>query len=1469
MGFSYGGYVCVTIVRRSAMTALRGGAADKAGNEYEDLWTAIRVADLLHGQAHRIRLEPPGDAGVGVEFEVDVAGRTWGEQTKNVATTWTIARLKKGDASGRISVLAGAKHQIELGRGYRLITSSTANPLLDLSNRARATLTIAEFKDELTEVLRPDFATIVDYWAVTEEVAWRLLKDIVVEHHPTELLRRTVWLAFRTLYAGDPNDVLDAVGRFCSEHRHENISAPQVAAFLKPRFIERLLAGDDTVRRMLHRTLERHQRRVQHAKPSFGFVPRSEAQAIIDKLDDVDSPQIVVVDGPAGYGKSAVVAEIASTLDQRGWFVAVARMDTGTAMPTSDHLGEQMGLSESPSVLLAGVADGLRGLLVVDQLDAVSYFSGRMPDSFDAVDEIRDELQRVPNLKLLLVVRTVDLENDPRLRFVLHTEGLALRHTLQKLSADQVREQLRQHGCPVPVDATVELLCTPLHFAVFSHLSEEARRHSYLTLQDLYDRLTTEARKRATNRAGHMSWAAITSTLVAYMSEQQTLAAPRALLDEFPLEEIASLESEAILVTEERGVSFFHESYFDYLFARAFVTRGDDLHEFLTNSGQFLFRRAQTRQVVEYLAAQDRQRFRDVVTRLLGSPSIRSHIKQVVVGVLRQLTPTATDWDALEDIAWREGVIGRSVLSLLSAPQWFDSADHSGRWEAWLADPNRVEAAAQQLISVATERGQRVAELFRRYTGTNEEWRLRLRALISWSMCPPIVPLAIELIEGGHVDDARGPIAVNSDFWSIVAALEDDDPVGAARLIGAYLKRGLARAHADGASDPFASKHLARHSQGHDVIQHVAEKVPKPFICEVLPFIAELSNIRLQTQNPSLRHWGRPLKNGRSVDDTIFAAVEEALQSLAISNPQAASEAISPYRNAASEALRFLVCRTLTASPDSDDAIDWLIADQRNLMLGWYDSPRYASYQLIAAHSARCAEQLCRQLETEILRGDKGFRPHHGQVALLYGIDPERMSTAARRRLEELKRLFVGPPPSPAPIVASFVGPPISSDASKRMGDKNWLSALRKHTSEHTRERNGVTVGGASNLAQVLGTRANEDPERFARLALHFDSSIPMTAIKHVIQSVGSNIDPALFALLCEHALTTYGDEVSHAVCTAISDFSAIDDRLISLVDQLSISTDPNPEHTSADLRDPYITGLRSTRGSAALAVAAALFQGAQHLDRLLTLVRRLANDPSVAVRTCASHAVAALLNHDQSTALNTAERLFDAPLIVFDTPATERLLTYCLLRSPTRFIPHLQRALEGPTSIATRAGRVWAVAHHRGAIAHPISEDVRTLATPSRLGAAQVLAENIADSSQELTALFADRDPDVREAASAGLRKLSDVQPNLQDGLVDDFLASPAFTENIETLIDGLENLGTRLPRAALQACEKGIETAGTGLGSLQGRGSYVGREITTIVLRLYRQADEITRTRCLDIIDRLFDLNAYGLDKALAEER
>lgn len=1461
------------------MTALPGGAADKSGNGYEALWTALRIADLLRGEASSLKIEPVGDDGLGIEFRVQVADETWGEQTKHSATTWTIKRLRDEGA------LAAAKHQVAKGIGYRLITSSAATALDQLSERARATTSLQVFESSLSEKLRSDFQDLQLIWVDPAVGCWHRLQQVRVEHHPYASLRRAVRQAFEILYAGDPDLVIAAVIAFCGEHLHETVQAPQVAAHLsRMGFVERLLAGDDNIRRLLHRTLERQQRQVHASAPGTGFVPRPEARDIVDDLTADGSPSVLLLDAPAGFGKSAVAMQVAAELEQRGWHVAVARLDNASTLPTSKHLGKQMGLDESPSTLLAGVSAGSPGLLVVDQLDAVSFFSGRMADSFDAVAEVVDELHGLPNLKLMLVCRTTDVENDPRLASLHRGDGDMSRRTLKRLDADALTSYLTDNGARVEGRETMELLRSPLHLSAYMRLDESSQQNVFRTLQDLYDALTNDVRRRAESRAGALDWQGITTRLVERMSDNESLIVRSDQLGEFSPIQVAALVSEGLLTSDAGKLAFFHESYFDYLFARAFVARNEDLHQFLAESGQFLFRRAQARQVLEYLAGTDRPRFRQVVGQLLTSPAIRAHLKQVVVGVLQRLDAEPEDWEAVEGVAWSDSAAALQLIALLNRPCWFEAADRLGRWEQWLNDRSRVDRAMNQLVIAARDHGKRVSELVRPHIGSSEEWRVWLKGLISWSLTSELVPLAVELIEGGHVDDARGPIAVNSDFWSLVRILATDDAAGAVHVTGAFLRRGLSRAKADGKGDPFESGHLDTHSTADDLFHQIAQQAPGEFLEEILPFVVEVAMVAQSDHAgylPVGHRWGLRWRGTHySVDDALFEAVESALAQLADEQPGALLRIIEPLRSVESEELRFLTCRALTALNDSDDAITWLTADPRNLVLGWADNPRWASRELIARHSPGCSIALYEQLERVILEHKSPFETKavgHGQYVLLSGLDVGLLSALGKRRLGELGRRFDAAPSAPRPLEASFVGSPIPVDATKRMSDDNWLAALRKHDSEGTNWGGDAPVGGARELAQVLEQRAKEDPERFGRLALRFDASVPATAGAHLLRGVGSGLSLELLTDVCEHLATLYDKDVGRDICHVIQEAEPASPRLVALIERYARSSDPDKElaRTPASGGEPYfggdlfMAGLNCTRGGAALAAASVLFGPSPHLTELAPVVERLATDPILAVRTCAANAVAALLNHDEAFALSLIEALLDAPIDILDARTTERLLTYAILRAPDRFSDQLGRAIHAGRPIAKRGGRIWAVAAYRGILPVDVPTAVERLPTGARVGAAKVLADLAADAHDELAGLFNDPDEDVRKAASFGMRHVADLAPDTANTLVARFVVSAAFPDHMDYLFRALGELGTRLPPSTLSACRRAAEVSGSELGDIRTARAAVADQLIKVVLRLYRQGDGVTRAGCLDVIDMLTVANAFGIEEALAHER
>ena len=66
-----------------------------------------------------------------------------------------------------------------------------------------------------------------------------------------------------------------------------------------------------------------------------------------------------------------------------------------------------------------------------------------------------------------------------------------------------------------------------------------------------------------------------------------------------------AMASEGVVVLEDGQAAFFHASFFDYAFARMFASREEDLVDWLKQDCQDLFRRSQTRQILEFLRDHD------------------------------------------------------------------------------------------------------------------------------------------------------------------------------------------------------------------------------------------------------------------------------------------------------------------------------------------------------------------------------------------------------------------------------------------------------------------------------------------------------------------------------------------------------------------------------------------------------------------------------------------------------------------------------------------------------------------------------------------------------------------------------------------------------------------------------------------------------------------------------------------------
>lgn len=1458
------------------MSALPGGDADKLGNRFEDWWTLYRLADVLNGSASRMRMEPPGPIGEGIEFWIDEAEGRSCEQAKDYASggQWTVHRLIERKVLGSVQQHLAREQQV------RLVLSTGAPDLSALTARARKAITPPEFADHtLTVELRLELARIAALWKTDEETTWTLLRRVQVEHHPPETLRRLLLLRYAGLVHGDPQDAVFWLRGWLTDQLQQELTGPLVwAALAKAGFRRALVPGDPAALAAVARTVERHRTRVSASLPAV-TVPQPAEDELLDLLRDEHGPRVLVVHGRAGSGKSVVAGEVVHQLHQAGWYAAVVTMDD-ELVRTAAALGRASELPGSPVALLGGLAQGSPAVLLIDQLDAVSTYSGRMPDSFEAVAELLDEATAFRGLRVVLAVRTVDLKEDPRLRQLVVDGGRASSLAVPDLEPARVRQALIDAGHdPALLSVqTVDLLCVPLHLAVFSRLSRAAQNDQYASLTALYQQYTMEVRRRLEQQLGQLDWAGITSALVTAMSDRESLRVPRAVVGTAAVGQINALVSAGIVEREGQQLRFFHETYFDFLFAGAFVGSQRDLHSFLVGSGQQLFRRGQTRQVLDYLAGTDPIAFRHAVVQLLGSNQIRPHLQDVTATVLRQHQPNADDWLALEPLAFGpDPAVRRRLIPLLSTPGWFDAADASGRWPGYLADADRLAIVADQLVIAARDRGPQVSALVTPHIGTSTLWRDLLRAVVQWSTAPDTVDLAVTLMERGELDDVKGPIAVNADFFSIVYGLHTDDPAGAARLLGAYLRRGIARAAADGADDPFQGGHLR--GSGREILQHIAQHAPRDYVEYIgHPLVQIIQATATAPADGKLRrsrHWAyRGLDDDAGLAAILFTATEQALRTLASTTPQLARDLAVLWTTCDVKELRYLACRTYLSLGDCGAAVAFLLSDENNLQLGYRDSARWASRELVEMAAVGCTETELTALTNRLLwyappfeKTAEAMRYRYrgrSEYDLLSAIPPGRRNAVVTRRLGELERKFPLAPPYPphADTMASFRGSPIREDASPRLTDAQWRRAISQYAQPQTVPRNW-DKGGTQELASQLGRRSAEEPERFAALALSLEADTPPAHFARVVEAVAGLVPISTLSRLCAHAHTAAGPAVLRAITEAIETAGEVDETLLALLELAATDEDPQPGEPHFD--DLVTAGLNCTRGAAARVIAVLWFSGSEHVSRLLPTVTALAADPVPGVRAMAAEAVGALLRHQSAEALDLADCLLDGPDELLGASTIAALLGYCIVHDPSRFSGPLARALAGPEQPARAGGRIWAASLVRGRLTDSLPTDPSDLSAAARRGAADALATAPALALPTFLQFLDDDDGDVREAAADGMRGLDQLDEQQAEELLARAIGTRGFAEHADDAFRVLAHSERRLPDSALTACERAIEAIGPALGDIRTGISMAARDITTTVLRLYRQGDDDVRNRCLDLIDALTEIRAYGLDEQI----
>ena len=831
---------------------LPGGPAEKFGNRYEGRWTVACLLDVMDEKADSIRLEPLGPDAQGFEFWITKQGIREYHQVKRQHTIghWTLHTLAgEGVLNNFITRLQDPSVCCVF------VSGNSAGQLDELSDRARRSASWEEFDGVFlsADQWKKNFDRV---WhsatGLQEQDIYERLKRVHIRTIDESSLLTAIESRVTTLVDGDPATVIDVLAELALERVHHRLTAHDIWNHLETRgFSRRHWDKDPHVLSAVEEANRRYLDLLRGQAIGHTVLPRQEVQTVQGRLKESSGKAGVLLTGEAGIGKSGVMLQVVEELLDSSTPVVAFRADRLEPTQLPDKVGEQIGLPGSPANVLAAVAQGGHCVLVIDQVDALSLASGRNTDLFDCIYEILRQAQAHPNVRILLACRKFDLDNDHRLRRLTESDGVAEAVVVERLPHETVHEVVSRFG----LDANSltfkqrNLLSVPLHLKLLSELvaDVEIRRLTFETAQDLYERFWVYKQQVIRERVGQpVQWTQVVYGLCDYMHEHQILSAPEVIVEEWSSDTNA-MASENVLVLQNKRYSFFHEGFFDYAFARRFAGSPQSLLDLLVSGEQRLFRRTQVRQILLYLRDTEFDRYIANLKEVLASPDVRFHLKQVVFALLADLSkPVEREWDIVSRFTGRDfsDPVTRQAWTTVRRPAWFRLVDSLGLVQQWLDDPDEpfVDQTVLLLRVIQRELPDRVAELVERYVGRSERWNARLLHLAvwgDWSQGRRFLELMLRLIDEGVLDDAKGPIAVNSDFWSLIYDLQFRNQSWGCEVAGHYFNRRRRLSLNVGQPNPFDyNDGTIKNSQtSEDALEQFASNAPESFVREVFPFM--------------------------------------------------------------------------------------------------------------------------------------------------------------------------------------------------------------------------------------------------------------------------------------------------------------------------------------------------------------------------------------------------------------------------------------------------------------------------------------------------------------------------------------------------------------------------------------------------------------------------------------------------------
>ena len=366
------------------------------------------------------------------------------------------------------------------------------------------------------------------------------------------------------------------------------------------------------------------------------FVERKEIDIpckwIKEELQEKESCVKLLV-GNAGMGKSVIIKKVIQRLNADGircFAIKADKLQTPIGYSSNEHL-------ELLRNTFSSLIQEKRAVLIIDQIDALSQYinSDRSKlENITALIRLFSDDKNLRNVRIIVSCRSFDLDFDPKLSSLGREPQIKL-GLLAKEDVEKVLNRLKVGLYKELDDKTKTVLQTPQHLNLFCRVYAKNEKKDYYSITELYDELWLQTIGLAESKINKEVAERILYDLALKIYDDETLT-PQWDYDTSELIEANYLISEGIIEQIDNRATFFHQSMYDYAFARYYKKEKRSLIQDLLakEKHQGIFMRSTVNFVLDYERTKNEKQYKEDVNAILFSGKIRTHIQLMLLWAL-------------------------------------------------------------------------------------------------------------------------------------------------------------------------------------------------------------------------------------------------------------------------------------------------------------------------------------------------------------------------------------------------------------------------------------------------------------------------------------------------------------------------------------------------------------------------------------------------------------------------------------------------------------------------------------------------------------------------------------------------------------------------------------------------------------------------------------------------------------------